>query len=147
MTKTEFAAEWKALVAVPLTDRPRDDAENKTFMQEAFRRLEKWPVESFRDAVTAYLSEPACEECHRGNRRFPLWGELLGIMERARLAKARWDPWPVGLHPAVALVHAKDDGHQPGCAACDDTGWRPIQRGDAEGVEKCECQRQPVNAV
>lgn len=141
MTKPEFAAEWKALLAVPLTDRPRGDEENETFMAEYFGRLAGWPVETFRVAITEYLESPACEACHRGNRRFPLWGELLTIMRRIRRDAAKFQPWPTGVHPAVALIHAQDDGHQPDCSACDDTGWRLVERGGIEAVELCGCRK------
>src|SRR5579885_2793924 len=29
----------------------------------------------------------------------------------------------------------------PNCALCDGTGWKPVERGEVSGVERCECNQ------
>jgi DNA replication protein DnaC len=37
----------------------------------------------------------------------------------------------------------------PNCTACDGTGWRPVERGEFSGVERCQCNplRQAANLL
>src|SRR2546426_47897 len=84
VTAEEFRFEWDALLRVPLIGRPQTDEENIRFIQEAFDRLRNWSRLEIRDAVTEFLEAPACAECGRHSRSFPLWGELLFLLRRRR---------------------------------------------------------------
>jgi len=137
VTREEFVPLFRDLLLEPLQSKPNEQ-EMPRVLEYFYGKLSYYSAPDVQAAIRTWIETPSCDVCGRNGARMPSTGNLLWIL-RKRRQEGTYREWPKGLDPRRQIENAKDDGWQPSCAECDDTGWMPLLRGGVEAVQRCTC--------